>query len=264
MMKLEQLTKEVIVVAKEVREFIASEFTVFKKDSVEHKGLNDLVSYVDKESERKLIKGLKDVVPEAGFMAEEGTGNDLTKEYCWVIDPLDGTTNFTHGVPVFAISIALVKGEDILLGVVLEVNRNECFYAWKDGGAWCNERRIKVSTVNKLSEGLLATGFPYYDFDKLPKFLEVLKSFMKDTHGLRRLGAAAVDLCYVACGRVEGFFEYNLKPWDIMAGILIVREAGGVVTDFNGDEPDYTGAETLAACAIHDEMKNVISAHWNK
>ena len=261
-MNLKQITHDVIAVAKEVREFIATESAVFNKDAIEHKGLNDLVSYVDKESETRLIKGLKKVLPEAGVMAEEGIGNDLSKEYCWVIDPLDGTTNFTHGLPVFAISIALVKGKEILVGVVLEVNRNECFYAWKDGGAWCNEKPIHVSPIAKLGDSLLATGFPYYEFEKLPKYLEILKEFMKVTHGLRRMGAAAVDLCYVACGRFEGFFEYNLKPWDIMAGILIVREAGGVVTDFSGNEPDYSGSETIAACAMHKEMQEVIEQHW--
>lgn len=262
-MNLEKLTHEVISIAKEVRDFIATESSIFDKNNIEHKGLNDLVSYVDKESEKKIVAKLKQVLPEAGMMAEEGIGNDLGKEYCWVIDPLDGTTNFTHGVPVYAISIALVKDKEILIGVVLEVNRNECFYAWKDGGAYCNGEKINVSSVNKLSESLLATGFPYYDFELLPKYLDILKSFMKGTHGLRRLGAAAVDLCYVACGRFEGFFEYNLKPWDIMAGILIVREAGGIVTDFKGKEPDYSGAETVAACAIHTEMQEAINNIWS-
>ena len=261
-MNLEQLTKEARVVIKEVGEFIQQEAKTFTKSKIEHKGVNDLVSYVDKTNEAKLITGLNRIFPEAGIMAEEGIGNESGKEYCWVIDPLDGTTNFTHGLPVYAISVALVKGKEILIGVVHELNKDECFHAYQGGGAWCNEEKIEVSSVTKLSDSLLATGFPYYDFERLPKYLNILNQFMKDTHGLRRLGAASVDLCYVACGRFEGFFEYNLKPWDIMAGVLIVEEAGGKVTDFAGKQPDYSGAETIAACAMHKEMQEVIHKHW--
>lgn len=261
-MNLELLTSEVIKVAKEVGLFIQEEATKFDREKIEHKGLNDLVSYVDKESEKKLIRRLNDLLPEAGVLAEEGTGNSSGQSYQWVIDPLDGTTNFTHGLPVYAISIALKCESEIIIGVVLELNQNECFSAWKGGGAWCNGKSIHVSNVPSLSGALLATGFPYYEFDQLSNYIEIITYFMKNTHGLRRMGSAAVDLCYVACGRFEGFFEYNLKPWDIMAGVLIVKEAGGTVSDFSGNKPDLSGWETLAAGDIHNEMQQVIESYW--
>src|SRR5690606_4344681 len=181
----------------------------------------DLVSYVDKESEQSLVKGLAKLVPSAGFITEEGTVKQTTQGLKWVIDPLDGTTNFLHKLPPFCISIALMMDDEILLGVVHEVNLEESFYAWKEGGAWCNEERISVSPISTLSDSLIATGFPYNMDGSHEKYFEIIKHCVGKSHGIRRLGAAAVDLAYVACGRFNAYFEFNLKIWDIAAGILI-------------------------------------------
>lgn len=265
-MKIEDLQKLLngtISLSKQVAAFIKHEQEHFKASSIEYKGLNDLVSFVDKEAERKLVAGLADLLPEAGFIAEEGTSTIKGERYNWVIDPLDGTTNFIHGLPVFAISIALMDGDAVILGVVLEINRNECFYATKGGKAFCNGQQIKVSDAPALKDSLLATGFPYYNFNKMENYLAILKEYMQKTHGLRRMGSAAVDLVYVACGRFEAFFEYNLKPWDVAAGTLIVQEAGGRVSDFKNGEDYIFGGELLAANRIHEEALEVIRQHWN-
>ena len=235
---------------------------ILKKASIEYKGINDLVSFVDKTAERKLVDGLAMLIPEAGFIAEEGTVNKKGQTYNWIIDPLDGTTNFIHSLPVFSISVALMRNEEVVLGVVYEVNKEECFYAVKGSKAFCNGQPIQVSPSLKLSESLLATGFPYYDFDKMDAYLSILKDFMQHSHGLRRLGSAAVDLAYVACGRFEAFFEYNLKPWDVAAGTLIVQEAGGIVTDFKNSDDFIFGGEILAANTVHSEALQVIKKHW--
>lgn len=247
----------------EVGDFIRKESEDFSKSDIEHKGLNDLVSYVDKEAEKKLVDGCASILPEAGFIAEEGTSDKTGETYNWVIDPLDGTTNFTHGLPVYSISLALMQEDRIVMGIVYEICRDECFYAIKGSQAFMNEQPICVSSVEKLSGSLLATGFPYYEFDRMQKYLSILNDFMQSTHGLRRMGSAAVDLVYVACGRFEGFFEYNLNAWDVAAGAFIVQQAGGKVTDFNNGSDYIFGREILATGHIHDEMLEVIQKHWN-
>ncbi len=252
---------------KHVGEYIKNEASRFKKEAIEHKGLNDLVSYVDKEAEQRLVTGLQKGTETAlnikpGFITEENTINKEEKDWQWIIDPLDGTTNFIHGLPVFAISVALMHQNQLKIGIVYEINRDECFYAIKGGGAYLNDERIKVSNATKLSDGLLATGFPYYDFDKMKDYLQILNAFMRQTHGLRRMGSAAVDLAYVACGRFEGFFEYNLNPWDVAAGALIVQEAGGQVSDFNGGDNFLFGREIVASANLHDQMLPVIQQFW--
>jgi|SRR5690554_2144261 myo-inositol-1(or 4)-monophosphatase len=261
--KLQELLHDTISLTKQVAAFIKHEQEYFKASAIEYKGLNDLVSFVDKEAERKLVTGLAALLPEAGFIAEEGTSSKKGEKYNWVIDPLDGTTNFIHGLPVFAISVALMDDDTVILGVVLEINRDECFYAIKGGKAFCNGQQIKVSDAPALQDSLLATGFPYYNFNKMENYLAILKDYMQKTHGLRRMGSAAVDLVYVACGRFEAFFEYNLKPWDVAAGTLIVQEAGGRVTDFKDGEDFIFGGELLAANRIHAEALDVIKQHWD-
>lgn len=262
MKDLENILEQVIILTKEVGIFIRTEAANFDKARVELKGLNDLVSYVDKEAERMLVKDLREILPEAGFIVEEGTAKDLGEEYKWVVDPVDGTTNFIHGLPIFAISIALMRKDELLLGVVYEINRDECFYALAGGNAYLNGKVIHVSAAKGLGECLLATGFPYYSFDKMKQYLEILDDFMQQTHGLRRMGSAAVDLVYVACGRFEGFFEFNLKPWDVAAGALIVMQAGGKITDFSGGNDFLFGKELIAGNASQGEMLEVIQKHW--
>jgi myo-inositol-1(or 4)-monophosphatase len=255
-MDLKKIQQEVIKISTEVAGFIQHECENFDLARIEEKGkFNNLVSYVDKEAEIKLVHVLKDLVPEAGFITEEGTVEQSLpagqagkpNEYDWIIDPLDGTTNFLHGLPIYAISIALVKKQQPILGVVYEVTRNECFHAIENSPAYCNDKIIRVSNSNTLSESLLATGFPYYKFEKMDAYLNIIKTYLDKTHGIRRLGSAAIDLAYVACGRLDGFFEYNLNPWDVAAGVFIVQQAGGSVTDFKGGNNFLFGGELCCA-----------------
>lgn len=262
MIELKKVLESVKSLTQEVGTFIRAESKTFKTSDIEHKGFNDLVSYVDKEAEKKLVEGCRSILPEAGFITEEGTATTRQEEFNWIIDPVDGTTNFTHGLPIYAISLALTQYDKVVLGVIYEINRDECFYAITGGGAYCNEDPIKVSEASQLGQSLLATGFPYHDFGKMSTYLDILNEFMQQTHGLRRLGSAAVDLAYTACGRFEGFFEYNLKPWDVAAGIIIVKEAGGAVTDFNGGDDCLFGGEILAAGNLHKDILDVIQKHW--
>ncbi len=262
-MNLENLCTQTIELATRIGAFIAKEAENFDLSKVEMKEFNNLVSYVDKEAEKQLVGGLKNILPEAGFITEEGTASHNNEDYKWIIDPLDGTTNFTHGIPTYAISIALAKGHDLLLGVVYEVNRKECFSAWKDGGAFLNGTKIQVTKTDHLEKSLLATGFPYYMFDKVDAYVNILKDFMQKTHGIRRIGSAAVDLCYVACGRFEGYYEFNLNAYDIAGGAIIVKEAGGQVSDFKGEDNYFYGEEIVATNQhIHQEVLNEIKKHW--
>lgn len=260
---LKQVQEQTVALTRKVGKFIREESRVFKTTDIEFKGFNDLVSYVDKEAEKRLVEGCRNILPEAGFITEEGTASIQKDEYNWIIDPLDGTTNFTHGLPVFAISLALMHHGKIVLGVIYEINRDECFYAYEGGKAYCNDELIRVSPIDQLGHSLLATGFPYHDFGKMSVYLDILNRFMQKTHGLRRLGSAAVDIAYVACGRFQGFFEYNLKPWDVAAGIIITQEAGGLVTDFKGGNDFLFGGEIIAAGPVHQDMLHIIDHFWN-
>lgn len=256
---------ELSVLVRQTGKFILDSQRTFKPENIEMKGFNDLVSYVDKEAEMQIVEGCRKILPGSGFITEEGTARDEGNEYTWIIDPLDGTTNFIHGLPAYCVSVALLKEDKLLIGAVYEPNRDELFYAIKGNGAYCNDRKIYVSNKKKLGECLLATGFPYYDFGKMNTYLQILNDFMQSTHGLRRIGSAAIDLVYVACGRFEGFFEYNLNAWDVAAGALIVQEAGGCVTDFSGGDDFLFGREMIAASPeIQQAMQETISNRWHK
>jgi myo-inositol-1(or 4)-monophosphatase len=247
MIDLKKICDEMIEAAHVAGAFIQEESKGFDIKKTEVKGLNNFVSYVDKGSEKILVERLSKILPEAGFLTEEGTIEKKGLRYCWVIDPLDGTTNFLHGFHPYSISISLRDNDEIIAGVVYEVSGNEVFSAWKGGGAWLNGTRIYVSKAPTLGDSLIATGFPYSDFGRLDMYMQCLAHFCKHTHGIRRLGSAAIDLAYVACGRLEAFYEYGLHPWDIDAGILLVREAGGRASDFSGNEKNLTGDEFLAS-----------------
>jgi myo-inositol-1(or 4)-monophosphatase len=201
---------------------------------------------VDKEAEIMIINRLKELVPGAGFIAEEGTSAHRGEIFNWVIDPLDGTTNFIHGAPPVAVSIALTENDVPVVGVIFEIWLKEVFYAWKGSKAFLNGREISVSKTHDIRESLIATGFPYHNFDRIRGYMETIDYFFNNTHGVRRLGSAATDLAYVACGRFDGFYEYNLSPWDVAAGALIVMQAGGVVTDFRGGNDYLFGREIVA------------------
>jgi len=264
-MDLNQLLPQVVALSKEAGAFIAREAQQgFDRNKVEYKGFNDLVSYVDKTSEEILVKGLSALLPNSGFIAEEGTRKAERKEYTWVIDPLDGTTNFAHGLPVYCVSVALMHHDEVVLGVVYEVGRDECFTATSTQQALLNGQPISVSQAVGLEHSLMATGFPYNEFGMMEEYQTVLRTFMKKTHGVRRLGSAAADLAYVACGRFEGFFEYNLKPYDVAAGALIVQQAGGTVTDFSGGSQYIFGGEILAGNAGHQAMLDLLKRYWSR
>lgn len=233
-------------VARRAGSFIAQERKVFTTSHIEYKGLHDLVSYVDKEAEKMIISELQQLLPEAGFIAEEGTAGYKNEQYAWIIDPLDGTTNFIQGIPVYSVSIGLRYNDELVAGVVYEVGQQECFYAWNEGGAYLNGNAITVSNQEDLHRCLLATGFPYTEFNQLDAYLDFLKWVMRNSRGVRRIGSAAVDLAYVACGRFDAFWEYDLKPWDVAAGALLVKEAGGSVCDFMGGN-DYLFGRTIMA-----------------
>ena len=229
---------------------------------IEQKGIHDFVTYVDKTSEDRIIETLKGIIPEAGFIAEENSQLSKSDYYNWIIDPLDGTTNYIHSIPFYSISIALQYKEEIILGVVYEVNSGELFYSWKGGAAYLGNDKINVSSTKKMDDSLLATGFPYHDFSILDDYLNVLKYIMKNSRGVRRLGSAALDLAYVACGRFDGFFEYGLNPWDVAAGAFLVQQAGGKVIDFKGKDNYIFGREILASnCGIHNEFFQIIKKY---
>lgn len=257
------MLKKSLEVVRETAGFIKKEAEKFSQSAIEYKGKNDLVSYVDKEAEKLLVAGLSQIVPESGFITEEGTADKgRAEEYNWVIDPVDGTTNYVHGIPLYSISVALMQGEEVVLGIIAEPNRDEYFYTIKGEKAFLNDKEIRVSPVSKLEESLLATGFPYSKFQDMPAYLNVVGELMPKTHGLRRMGSAAIDLAYVACGRFEGFFEYNLKPWDVAAGAFLVHQAGGKVTTFRSTDDYIFGGELVAGCAIQPALTEVVHRHW--
>ena len=261
---LQHTLNEVIKIATRTGEFIRHEGQKFDRLKIQEKGLNNLVSYVDLEAEKMIVQTLKFTLPDAGFITEEGTVTEKSDTYNWVIDPLDGTTNFMHGLPPYSVSIALVKNEEPILGVVYIVNSDECFHTFKGGGAFCNRKKIEVSTVTDFKDGLYITGMPYTDFHNLDKFWKIFAHFMKHSHGIRRLGSAAADLAYVAMGRSEGFFEHGLNSWDVAAGALLVLEAGGQITDYKGGDNYIFGNEIIAGCATQPEMYRVVSEYWEE
>ncbi len=215
---------------------------------VETKAFNDFVSEIDKESERIIVETLLQAYPKHKIRAEEGGAyGQEDSEYEWIIDPLDGTTNFLHGHPQYCISIALATKGQITEGVIYDVERNNLYTAARGKGLYLNDRRMRVSKRINLNECLISTGFPVVDQSMMDTYLAILKDILGKTAGARREGAAALDLCNVACGRVDGFFEFNLKPWDIAAGSLMVQEAGGIVTDFQGNETWLETGNIVAA-----------------
>ena len=253
------ITERAIELSKEVAAYIEKESLNFSLDTVETKSKNDFVSYVDQEAERQIVRVLKEIMPEAGFVTEEGTAHDSGEEYLWVIDPLDGTTNFIHASTPYAISIALTYKQEPVVGVIYEITRKEIFYAWKGSKAYLNGKEIHVSETDKLPEALIVTGRPHHYMDRYPELLGSVDYFLKNTHGLRLSGSAASDLAYVACGRYDGRFEFNLKPWDIAAGVLIIQQAGGYISDFKGGNDYFRNGSVLASNkGIFEEFKTVI------
>lgn len=258
-MELNLLSQSVIKISKTAGEFIREQYFSFNEKSVEVKSLNSLVSFVDITAEKMIVEELKTVFPEAGFLTEEKTIEESKSEWLWIIDPLDGTTNFIHGIPTFAVSIGLMHNGKMKLGVVYEIMRDECFSAYEGNQSQLNGKPIHVSERKILADSLIATGFPYEKFDFIPKYLKTLSHLMQHTRGIRRIGSAAVDLAYTACGRFDGFFEYNLNPWDVAAGAFIVQQAGGQLSCFSGSDNFIFGREILAGNRlINRELLQVI------
>jgi len=201
--------------------------------TVQSKAPNDFVTEVDRAAEAAIIEVLRETYPDHAILAEE-SGRSGDSEYCWIIDPLDGTTNFIHGFPQYAISIALARNDVLEQAVIFDPVRNELFTASRGAGAFLNDRRIRVSRRARLSEALIGTGFPFREVDHIEPYIKAFRELTQKTAGLRRPGAAALDLAYVACGRLDGFWEAGLHSWDMAAGALLILEAGGLVTDFAG------------------------------
>jgi myo-inositol-1(or 4)-monophosphatase len=241
---------------------------VSKKD-IDQKIASDFVTRVDRESEEIIIDTLRKAFPDHHFLAEESFKEAAADAYRWIIDPLDGTTNYIHQYPVFSLSIALEYRKEIILGVVYDPLREELFTAEKGRGAFLNKSQIHVSTIHSLKDCLVTTGFPFRSKEFIDVYLELFKNVFQKISDLRRAGSAALDLSYLACGRCEGFFEIGLSPWDIAAGDILIREAGGVVTDFGGgNEHLLTGNIVAGNPAVHrqllKEVKHVFKGIINK
>ena len=259
MLNLESLTKKVQELAMQAGKFLEEGYQNFDRARVEEKSSHNYVSYIDKTSERFLVKELSALLPEAGFIAEEGTGSLNDENYCWVIDPLDGTTNYIHGMGPYAVSIALRNKEELLLGVVYEVTRKECYYAWKGSKAWMNGREIHVSNIATLDKAFIAIGFPYDSDHYRPTALHLVDRLYGFAGGTRLLGSAAAEICYIAAGRFEARIEAFLGPWDVAASGLILIQAGGRMSDFSGGDT-WTNAQQVIASNgfMHEKILELI------
>ncbi len=262
---LELTAKQVVNLCRAVGVFISEQAGKIGEKDVEYKGVHNLVTYVDKTVEKMLVDELGKIFPEAGYIAEEDSSLQRKERFNWIIDPLDGTTNFIHSLPVYSVSVALADKNDIILGVVYEINLKEAFYAWKGSPAFLNGKQIRVSQTVKLDNSWIATGFPYSDYSLIDSYLELFKDLMRLSRGVRRLGSAAVDLAYVAAGRFDLFYEYGLNPWDVAAGAFIVKQAGGKVTDFENENDFVFGRRIIASNGnIHGEFLKVLEKHFEK
>ncbi len=257
--RLPGLTTEVCRIARETGAFQRREQLCFRTESIEIKGMHDYVSYVDRRSEERLVAELAALLPEAGFITEEGSAGHTGEELLWIVDPLDGTTNFVHHYSPYCVSIALCRGSELLLGVVYEVTRDECFYAWKEGPAWLNGQQIRVSDTSAVAGAFLIVELPYdYEAYK-PAALYLIDTLYGVAGGVRMNRSAAMALCEVAAGRCDGWLEAFVKPWDHAAGTLILRCAGGRVTDFLGREDTVHGTHILATNGhLHKEMYDLL------
>lgn len=253
------MLNKIIDISKEAGEIIKNGFG--KNIKIDFKsGENNLVTEIDKKAEKCIIDFIKKEFPSHSILAEESGQSDGNSDYLWVIDPLDGTTNFAHGLPIFSVSIGLRKNRETICGVIYDIMRNQVYAAELNSGAYCNSDKIMVNENSIIEKSLLVTGFPYEIGEKLDRSLDVFKEFVKTSRGVRRLGSAAIDLCYVANGTFDAFWEEKLNPWDVCAGMLIVEEAGGKLCDFNGNPIDIYSKEILASNGkIEENMLKIIN-----
>ena len=264
---LEKLTLAVCEIARQAGAYIRGEREKFSLESVERKHAHDYVSYVDKGSERLIVSALRELLPEAGFITEEKTAQRGQSPLCWVVDPLDGTTNFIHQYEPYAVSIALMEGKEVLIGVVYEVCADECFYAWKGGGAYLMHNaqcimhnKLRVSS-QKIQDALLCLQLPYNSDAYKPTIKRLIDQLYGNVGSIRMCGSAAMALCYVAAGRLDGYAEQYIGQWDYMAGSLIVMEADGRVTDYAGSE-DFTQGNSVVATngVIQGNLLDIINS----
>ena len=266
-LNLEKLTLAVCEIARQAGAYIRGEREKFSLESVERKHAHDYVSYVDKGSERLIVSALRELLPEVGFITEEKTAQRGQSPLCWVVDPLDGTTNFIHQYEPYAVSIALMEGKEVLIGVVYEVCADECFYAWKGGGAYLMHNaqcimhnKLRVSS-QKIQDALLCLQLPYNSDAYKPTIKRLIDQLYGNVGSIRMCGSAAMALCYVAAGRLDGYAEQYIGQWDYMAGSLIVMEAGGRVTDYAGSE-DFTQGNSVVATngVIQGNLLDIINS----
>ncbi len=256
---LKSLTESVCRIAREAGHFLKEERKIFRREAVEVKHAHDYVSYVDKESEKRVIAALRELLPEAGFIAEEGSAVYKNESYCWVVDPLDGTTNYIHDIAPYCVSIALRSKQELLLGVVYEPTRDECFYAWQGGGAYVNGERIHVSPVSSIEDALVVTELPYNTRQYARTGEHLIHQLYGKVVGIRMNGSAALALCYVAAGRFDAWLEAFIGKWDFSAAALMVLEAGGKVTDFYGSDHFLEGHHIIATNGpLHPVFLNLV------
>lgn len=254
------MVEKVIEIAREageiIREGFGTDFSVEFKTSA-----SNLVTEIDKKSEHAIISYIHKNFPSHTVLAEESGKHFFGGEYLWVIDPLDGTTNFAHGLPIFSVSIGVLKNDEIVAGVVYDVMNNLVYSAEKGSGAFKGNKKLNVSSNNKIEESLLVTGFPYDIKENPGHAIEHFVSFLTKARAVRRLGSAALDMCYVASGVFDGFWEVNLQPWDVCAGKLLVEEAGGIVTNFKNEKTDIFSKQILAT---NNQIQNIMLEILNK
>ena len=259
--RLLEIQKKIKPLVLSTGEFIRTNFGKVRTAQADEKELNSLVSFVDIEAEKKLVTGLTELLPEADFLTEEDTANTHTSsDTCWIIDPLDGTTNFLVGVPVFAISIALEVKGGIQFGVVYDVMRDIYYEAVRGQGAMANGEIIRCSSNKRWEEAMVATGFPYKTYSPDHPMFDILNHVIRTARGLRRLGSAAIDLALVASGVYDVYYEARLNPWDIAAGMLLVKEAGGHSSDFYHGHSSLSNGTVIASNSyLHDSIHGIIS-----
>jgi myo-inositol-1(or 4)-monophosphatase len=241
-------------------DFIRKNIGNISKDDINKKQASDFVTHIDTESEQIIINTIKSDFPDHSFLTEESLKEDDKGYYRWIIDPLDGTTNFIHSYPVFSVSIALEFQGEIILGIVYDPVRDEMFSAEKGKGAFLNGQPLSVSSINRLDNSIIATGFPFRNKDMIDDYLKLFKNIFQKVSDIRRAGSAALDLAYIACGRCDGFFELGLSPWDVAAGSILINEAGGIITDFSGNsEYLLTGNIVAGTPVLHGNILNEVN-----
>jgi myo-inositol-1(or 4)-monophosphatase len=253
-----------IKAAKSAAEILLENFGKISAIDVREKKKNDFLTFVDEQAEQRIINIIHDSFPDHAILAEESGQQLQNTEFLWIIDPLDGTKNYISGIPVFGISIALKYKDDLILGVVLDPLRNELYWAEKNKGAFLNGKSIKVSINTQLEDCLLATGFPFKYKDHLKNYMTSFEHIFRRVSGVRRMGAACIDLAYLAAGRFDGFWEIGLSPWDVAAGSLIIREAGGKFSDFWGQQDHvFSGYFVASNGIIHKQLINLLQNNFN-